>query len=340
MEESWVEIVELFSRPSSPHSSSVLDAASTLLALRNALPTVPSSAASSGLTILILVINRTEEFSSIPVHPTPVPIQPGQPHALTVNRGSALIMTTISPFYNPVGYLMTHTLPTSTHLKNIAYVDRHTNCTGTIAWIMEVSQYDGVALWMPINSILEHGDVVLLLAVVPVPSCSPLITRFQLHSVMTFHLRVVIFLDYEDGHLHFFSEPPAPEVEPISETLSITLMTTVNYHFHITFLREDPAPDSWILRHLQLTLLSSPILIQNDCMIGHASLICLGPEDLWEQMPHQAKTPQYWLSASLLGNNAYFQWLMPLNIRVSQCLTWVFSMHTYTIRYLVAEVLS
>ncbi len=205
---------------------------------------------------------------------------------------------------------------------------------------MEISEYDGVALWMPSNSILEHGDVVLLLAMVPVPGCSPLMTRFQMHSAMTFCLHVVILLDYEDGQLHFFSEPPAPEMEPISETLSITLMPTANYHFRVSFLCEDPAPDSWILCHLQLTLLSSSVLIQTDTTIGHASFICLGPEDPWEHMPHQGEMPQYWLPASLLGNTAYFQWLMTLNVWVLQCPTWVFSTHTYTIRYLVAKVLS
>ncbi len=142
---------------------------------------------------------------------------------------------------------------------------------------------------MPINSILECGDVMLLLAMILVSGCSPLVTRFQMHSAMTFCLRVIILLDYEDGQLHLFSEPPAPEMEPVSETISITLMASANYHFRIAFLREDPAPHSWILHHLQLTLLSASVLIQIDTIIGHAGFICLGPEDPWESMPHQAE---------------------------------------------------
>ncbi len=46
-EESWVEIVELINRPSTPLSMSVLDAASTFLAHQNVLPAAPSSAASN-----------------------------------------------------------------------------------------------------------------------------------------------------------------------------------------------------------------------------------------------------------------------------------------------------
>ncbi len=99
-------------------------------------------------------------------------------------------------------------------------------------------------------------------------------------------------------------------------------------------------PDSWILRHLQLTLLSVSILIQINASIGHAGFVCLGPEDPWENMPRQAEAPQYWMLAGLLGNTAYFQQLMTLSVRVSQCPAWAFSTCDHTIRYLVAEILS
>ncbi len=71
------KLMELFSCPSSPHSSSVSDAASTLLALRNALPAVLPSAASSEPIVPVLIINRMKEFASTPVCPSPVPIQLG-----------------------------------------------------------------------------------------------------------------------------------------------------------------------------------------------------------------------------------------------------------------------
>ncbi len=62
---------------------------------------------------------------------------------------------------------------------------------------MEVSQYDSVMLRMPINSILECGDVLLLLTVIPVWGSSLLVTQFQIRQEMTFHLRIVALLDYE-----------------------------------------------------------------------------------------------------------------------------------------------
>ncbi len=136
---------------------------------------------------------------------------------------------------------------------------------------------------------------------------------------MTFPLCVVILLDHLDIRLHFFSEPPAPEMEIVSKILSIMLTITVNYCIHVAFLHEDPAFDSWILRHLQLTFLSSFILILIDCMIGYAGPICLGPVDPWEQTPCQAKMPCYWLPASLLENTVHSQQLMTLNIRILQC---------------------
>ncbi len=166
---------------------SILDAASTLLALRNALPAMPPSAASNELTTLVLVINQTEEFASTPVHLPPIQIRLGR-RVPTVNRKSAPPMTMISPFYNPAGYLVMQTLLTSARLKNIVHVDRHANCMGTIAWITEASQYDGIALRMLINSILEHGDVMLLFAMIPVWGCSLLVTWSQIHSEMTFRL--------------------------------------------------------------------------------------------------------------------------------------------------------
>ncbi len=135
----------------------------------------------------------------------------------------------ISPFYNPSGYIVTQTLLTSVHLRNIAYIERHH--MGTIAQITELSQYEGITLWMPIDSILEHDDILLLLAMIPVPSCSPLVTQFLIHQEMTFHLRIVVLLDYENGQLWFLSKPSMPEMPLDSESLSISLATTANYCF-------------------------------------------------------------------------------------------------------------
>ncbi len=102
---------------------------------------------------------------------------------------------------------------------------------GTIARITEVSQYDGITLRMPINSILERGDVLFLLAVILVRGSSPLVTQFQIHQEITFCLHIVVLLDYENGQLQFFLKPSAPETEPVSKSLSILLAPMANYHF-------------------------------------------------------------------------------------------------------------
>ncbi len=64
-------------------------------------------------------------------------------------------MTPNSPFYHPAGYLVMQTLPMLARLKTIAPVDRQTNLMGVQAQISDTTQYDGVPLRMPINSIRE-----------------------------------------------------------------------------------------------------------------------------------------------------------------------------------------
>ncbi len=117
-------------------------------------------------------------------------------------------------------------------------------------------------------------------------------------------------------------------MEPVSESLSILLAPTANYRFQVTLLHEDSVRGAWVLRHLQLTLLSTSVLIQIDAIVSHASFVCLGPEDPYENTPRQADAPQYWLPAYLLGNTAYFQRLMTLSVQVSQCPIWAFLLTT------------
>ncbi len=191
---------------------------------------------------------------------------------------------------------------------------------------------------MPINSILECNDVLLLLAVSLVLGSSPRVTQFLIHQEMTFRLRIVVLLDYKNGQLQFLSKPSAPELEPVSESLPISLVPTVNYHYRVTFLHEDSVSDAWILRHLQLTSLSRPGLIQIDAVIGQVG--CLGPEDPYENMSQQTDALQYWLPTGLLRNTAHFQQLMTLSVEVSQCPVWAFPTCGHTIQYLVTEILS
>ncbi len=155
---------------------------------------------------------------------------------------------------------------------------------------------------------------------------------------MTFCLRIIVLLDYEDGMQQFFLKPSVPETELVSESLSLAPMA--NYHFRVTFFHEDLVSGTWILHHLQLTLLTMSILIQINTVVGHAGFVCLGPEDPYENTPYYADAPQYWLPASLLGNTAYFQWLMTLSVRVSQCPIWAFTTSDHIIQYLVAKILS
>ncbi len=194
-------------------------------------------------------------------------------------------MTANSAFYHPAGYLVMQTLPMSAQLKNIVPVDWHMNRMGTIAQILEDSQYNGISLRMLINSILERGDVLLLLSVILVRGSSPLITQFQIHQTMTFHLRIIVLLDYDDGMLQFFSKPLAPEMEPVSESFSISQAPMANYHFQVTLFREDLVSDAWILRQFQLALLTASVVIQIDAYIGHAGSVCLGPEDPYRNTP-------------------------------------------------------
>ncbi len=211
---------------------------------------------------------------------------------------------------------------------------------GTVARITEFSQYEGVALRMLIDSILECDDILLLLNVVPVPGCSPLVTQFLIHPEMIFHLRIVVFLDYKDEQLWFLAKPTAPETVLATESLPISPALITSYHFRVAFLHENSVPDGLTVRHVQLLPPSMPLWILIDAIIGQASFVCTGPENPYVNTSQQTDVPHHWLPASLLGNTTYFQWMMTLSVQVSQCPSWAFTTSNHIIRYLVAEVLS
>ncbi len=157
---------------------------------------------------------------------------------------------------------------------------------------------------------------------------------------MAFHLQLIVILDYEDSLLQYFSKPYVPEMEPVSESLSISLAPMANYHFRVAIFCESLVTNTWIFHQFQLMLLTASVVIQIDAYVGHAGFVCLGPEDPYANMPYYADALQYWLPVRLLGNAAYFQWLMTLSVRVFQCPVWAFSTQDHTIRYLVPEILS
>ncbi len=64
---------------------------------------------------------------------------------------------------------------------------------------------------------------------VPVPGCSPLVTQFLIHPEMTFHLRIVVLLDYEDEQLWLFAKPIAPETMLATESFPISPVPIANY---------------------------------------------------------------------------------------------------------------
>ncbi len=157
---------------------------------------------------------------------------------------------------------------------------------------------------------------------------------------MTFHLRIVVLLDYEDGQLWFLTKPSTPETALDTESLPISLAPIANYCFQVAFLHEDSMSDGWTLRYLQLLSLSAPVWIQIDAVISQAGFVCIGPENPYVNTSQQGDASQYWLPDSLLGNTAHFQRLMALSVQVSQCPSWAFSTCDHIIRYLVAEILS
>ncbi len=159
----------------------------------------------------------------------------------------------------------------------------------------------------------------LLLSVMPVWGSSPLVTQFQIQQSMAFHLRLIVLLDYDNGLLQFFLKPHASETELVSEPLSISLAPMANYRFRVAIFRKSLVSGTWIFRQFQLTLLMASVVIQIDAYMGHAGFVCLGPEDPYANMPYYADALQYWLPVHLLGNAAYFQQLMMLNVWVSQC---------------------
>ncbi len=183
------------------------------------------------------------------------------------SSNSSPAISSTSPFYSKASYIVLHTLPSSTHLQNIAPVNCSIHRTGTVTRITDSSEYNCILLRLPINSILDFSNVVLLHSIITVLSSSPIITNFSFHPRTTARLRIVVLLDYHDNQLHFFSEPDTAGAGPISEIISGTLTSAISYRFRITFLREDPSPADWIIRHIQLMFLTPPVTIQIDCII-------------------------------------------------------------------------
>ncbi len=70
---------------------------------------------------------------------------------------------------------------------------------------------------------------------------------FVVHDAASFHLRVVISVSYDNGHLTLLSEP-FPDNEsrlPVDEILTIQLATASTFRYHILVIREENHDDQW-----------------------------------------------------------------------------------------------
>ncbi len=197
----------------------------------------------------------------------------------------------------------------------------------------------------PLNMIFQLGDLVMLWTCYEAEHNYPLVTSFVTHDAASFHLRVVISIGYENGRLTFLSAP-LPDNEsglPVEEALNIRLASASTFRYRVLVFREENHNDQWQFAHLQPTMLSPSIALtelERDLDADlRPGIFCLGPADPWSTAASANTDPAiYWLPAVVYENASSDAHKM-LRAQVSNSPSWAFSTSTYTVRYLVHDLL-
>ncbi len=108
------------------------------------------------------------------------------------------------------------------------------------ARITHQSETEGILMHLPLNTILQLGDLLMLWTASEIRFDYPLVTSFVVHDTALFRLRVTISVIYDNGRLHLLSEPE-PEREdrsPVHEFLMIQLANTDAFRYRVLFLRD------------------------------------------------------------------------------------------------------
>ncbi len=123
------------------------------------------------------------------------------------------------------------------------------------------------------------------------------------------------------------------------ETLTIQLVNTDAFRYHVLFLHDERHDNQWQFLRLQPTLLSPRVaLVELECT-GDAGLdagiFCLDPSDPWDSIS-SANTVQvvYWIPRAIY-DSALPATRGALRAQASHCPLWAFSMPYYNVHFLV-----
>ncbi len=173
----------------------------------------------------------------------------------------------------------------------------------------------------------------------------PLVTSFVTHDAASFRLRVAISIQYKNGSLTLLSAPPLDNTNGslVEETLTIRLATAHLFRYRVLVLRDESHDDQWRFARLQPTMLSpSVILTQLESNLDaeiRPGIFCLGPADPWSAAASANVDPVvYWLPAVIFENASSAAHNL-LHAQVSNSPIWASSTSTYTVRYLVHDLL-
>ncbi len=216
-----------------------------------------------------------------------------------------LIFDNHSPFYSANGYVVTQMMLTSAHLRTIATINPHYHL-GMNARLSLVTEIGRIPLWLPIDSIIATGDMLMLWTIFQSVANIPLVTSFTYHDCAGFWLRVVISIAYADGHLHLLSKPDSTGGNPQHETLAVQLASGDPYRYHVVFLREERHEDEWHYMRLQPMIVSPTVTLTELDSIMDAGLdsgmFCTGPADPWSTTQNVASATHhatYWLPCAV-----------------------------------------
>ncbi len=156
---------------------------------------------------------------------------------LVLHPRTSLIIDRFSPFYSELGYKVTSIYHNTAHLLSIGHVEPQQ--LGKEARLTLISETGGIPLRLPIDAIIDVGDMLYLLSVFRSPGNSPLVTSFMYQDCSKFWLHVVATQTFVNGLLTYLSEPKSLGENPIKETMIIQLAPAHLYQFCMMFFREE-----------------------------------------------------------------------------------------------------
>ncbi len=250
---------------------------------------------------------------------------------------SRLIFDSNSPFYCVLGYTVVQTYTNSARLLSIGSTGEE--YLGKDARLSSISEIGGIPLRIPINVLIDIGDMLYLLSVFQSPGNLPLVTSFLYQDCSMYRLRVTIAISYVEGRLTFLSEPNAPYEEPIKETMTVNLPSGTLYRYRSMFFREHCFQEVWRLSRIQLTSVS-PVVPLTALEFVSKGVFCQGPTDPWRYakgMGSLSSPAIYWI-LSPVYNCVSPSAVESLRALVTTCPPRAFSTLKYNVRFLVYQL--